>query len=193
MQLIDGKRNSPIFFFLFCITPKCCVCPPFVTWQNSRRYSIFAHTRCSISRSVSEKAAMILLRRSGGTSGTGGRKTEALIFLYKKKNDRMAWGQVILVASEAAPRLLQRAWATGLTSAALERVDTQSIIEVWGMQNKNLELLSLYQYVACYNPSRHSSVPILWKCEPEHTWTGSVRELHHNVDHFYTTILQTHF
>jgi len=33
MQGIDGKRKSPRFFF--CIPPKCCTYPPFVTWQMS--------------------------------------------------------------------------------------------------------------------------------------------------------------
>jgi hypothetical protein len=36
------------------------------------------------------------------------------------------------------------------------------------MRNKHLGLFSLRQYVARYNTSRHSRVPILLKCVPEH-------------------------
>jgi hypothetical protein len=69
------RETLHVFFFLsFCIRHKCSMCPRFVTWQNSSWYSIFAHSCCSMSRSVSEKALMIL-RISGRTCCTGGRKT----------------------------------------------------------------------------------------------------------------------
>jgi hypothetical protein len=45
----------------------------------------------------------------------------------------------------------------GLTSAASQRANTQSIYEVCKI---NLESFSFYRYVACYHPLCHSSVPI---------------------------------
>ena len=166
------------------------MCPPFVIWQNPSRYSIFAHTCCSMKRWVTEKRAMSLVRSSGGTCGTGGRKTEALIFLYKKKN-RMAWGQAIVVASEAAPHLLQRAWAEMDYMLDVCHVRKGEYVEhYWGMRYaKQTDFFSLHRHVACYNPSRRLSVPILLKCEPERTWIRSVRKLHHRADHFYSTVL----
>ena len=54
-------------------------------------------------------AAMIRLRSSGRSCGTGGRTTEFLAYLHKKKNG-MPLGQVILVVGGAASGLLQRVW-----------------------------------------------------------------------------------
>jgi hypothetical protein len=63
------------------------------TKHKAPRYAV-----CSISRSISEMAAMSRLRSSGKSCDRGG----------KRQRPYMALGQVILVASEAAPGLLQR-------------------------------------------------------------------------------------
>jgi hypothetical protein len=73
----------------------------------------------------------------------------------------MALGQAILVASEAAPGLLQRVWAEMDYRLDICLVMKGGHIEhLRGMQiKKNLESVSFHLYVACYNPFRHSSVP----------------------------------
>lgn len=53
-------------------------------------------------------AATIRLRSSGRSCGRGGRKTETLTYLHKKNPRGIKLGE--LVASEAAPGVLQRVW-----------------------------------------------------------------------------------
>ena len=99
----DGKRNSS----RFCSVPlQWCTCPLFVKWQTSSRWSISAHTHCSMSRLISEIATMVCLCRWGRSNGRGGRKT----LTYPIRQNSMVLGQAILVASETVPGLLQWVW-----------------------------------------------------------------------------------
>ena len=114
MQPTDGDRNSPIFFFFFFFAypiSSLCIRPVRYGRRPADDTHISAQTRCSMSRSICEMVAMICLRSSGIFCGRRGRKTEGVINVPPPDRNRITLGQAILVASAAAPGLLQRVWA----------------------------------------------------------------------------------
>ena len=92
--ICDLQMEEQFFKFFFCIPHKCSVCPPFVTWQTSSRYSTSAHTCFSMWTSISQMAAMIRLRSSGRSCDRGGRKTNSLTYLHKKNPPGIKLGKI---------------------------------------------------------------------------------------------------
>jgi hypothetical protein len=108
----DIQMDTEIPRVLSCIPRKCSVCVRPLWHGRCQTDNPFPpNTRCSMSRSFSEVAAMILLGSSGRSCGTGGRKTESLTYshgvrsgdLGGQRNSAWSFAPVAAIFTQPAP------------------------------------------------------------------------------------------